>query len=705
MSLPSVAVPSVFMRVLLSALLCLVQLCGAFAGNTNQQTGITQQNGTVQKTETEHGTNAPPEWAEAYLEDPLAETVSPSLEQLNQGLADPARALTTLQLHFPRATTLTQEEQLSFLKQALSHSQPIIRQEAALQLDRLGLLEQTIVELLRVLALDRESNRRSAGLRGLSKLGAEAIPRDLRYLYQLISALSDPDIATAEAAASQLISIGPAAVPWLIDALNTPSTQNAAAEVLGTIIRNSSQRFPQNESATRKSAIPMAAPFGAIPTSPSTIAKSRFPSAPTPSTSSQPTGESIRQVDQNAAPTTVRVYYGTNRAIELQPNLSARSIVGPATALVAIVIIAVTFIARQFGNTNSAGRHHFVRTTLIVLVVVMIAAWLVNNINQATKAQYSQRSGVQFAGHRSENSTIHYGYCDVSIPPNHEVGQVESPLFGPEDESRHVVLKEAALVEEDDYFEQLRQRLAELKDADGCFVFVHGYNVSFDNAAKRTAQIYYDLDFQGLPIFYSWPSRASIRHYFSDRNEVLFSRELIKKFLIQVAEKSGAKKINIIAHSMGADAVTQAIASIEDDTIVFDQIILAAPDIDAETFKLQLLPRMQQHGRRTTLYCSKNDLALHMSFHFNDSWRAGDSSRGLLIADGLDTVDASMIDTELLGHSYYGSCLPLLKDFRDLFLYDHPPQNRNLVSLPSLDPSTPAWTFPQFAEPTGDQPR
>ncbi len=35
---------------------------------------------------------------------------------------------------------------------------------------------------------------------------------------------------------------------------------------------------------------------------------------------------------------------------------------------------------------------------------------------------------------------------------------------------------------------------------------MHGYNTSFDNALYRTAQIAYDLDFDGATFLYSWPS-------------------------------------------------------------------------------------------------------------------------------------------------------------------------------------------------------
>ncbi len=120
-----------------------------------------------------------------------------------------------------------------------------------------------------------------------------------------------------------------------------------------------------------------------------------------------------------------------------------------------------------------------------------------------------------------------------------------------------------------------------------------------------------------------------------------------------------------------------------------DQIILAAPDIDADVFREQIAPAMAQHSQRTTLYCSNTDWALAASNTFNDGWRAGDSSRGILIVPGADTVDASGIDTALLGHSYYGDCLPLLKDVQMLFESNLPPAERELdpvqLSGPSAD--------------------
>jgi esterase/lipase superfamily enzyme len=136
---------------------------------------------------------------------------------------------------------------------------------------------------------------------------------------------------------------------------------------------------------------------------------------------------------------------------------------------------------------------------------------------------------------------------------------------------------------------------------------------------------------------------------------------------------------------------------------IFDQIILAAPDIDRDVFRTQLLPRMAKAGNRTTMYCSRGDLALHISYTFNDAPRAGDSSRGILVTSEMDTVDASGIDTALLGHSYYGDCGPILNDVRQLVDQDLGPEQRQLKPWPFAR-ELKYWTFPTPEDSTDNKP-
>ena len=87
-------------------------------------------------------------------------------------------------------------------------------------------------------------------------------------------------------------------------------------------------------------------------------------------------------------------------------------------------------------------------------------------------------------------------------------------------------------------------------------VFIHGYNVSFENAVKRTAQIAYDLQFPGAPVCYSWPSRGGLADYTRDENQAEWTVVHLHTFLQELVQQSGAKSVHLIAHSMGNRAAT-----------------------------------------------------------------------------------------------------------------------------------------------------
>jgi hypothetical protein len=72
--------------------------------------------------------------------------------------------------------------------------------------------------------------------------------------------------------------------------------------------------------------------------------------------------------------------------------------------------------------------------------------------------------------------------------------------------------------------------------------------------------------------------------------------------------------------------------------------------------------------------------------------RAGDVSGGVTIAPGLDTIDASSIRTDFIGHSYYGDSTSVLGDLRDLILFRKRPEQRSRLSPLMAGPS-PYWTF------------
>lgn len=630
------------------------------------------------------------DWAPAYLEeDPLAAKEDITYDELVQALQNPQLRELAIPRHLARAKDLSDEQQESLLRAALANDSPVVRRQAAAELQRQGLLEQVVRDLLLELTRSDDPGLRRAAIVALERIPLPQPPED--YWQALIETLGDDDFTVSDAAARQLRELGPEAVPALLEALKGESgaVRQRAAGLLGDIV-GSKERLPP---ATGGPAVPM------VPRAPEATMKSFPPAAAPPPKGPGADGglqeHRTRQVDDKALKL-VRVYFGTNREMSqaVLPSLWSRI---AAFALLVGVLLGYSVVtwrrgkeARQKGETP---RRRF--SLVLITAMVTVACWAGAELNSAVQQCWAQGTGPKFGPRRSTGGTVYYGHCDVSLPPTHELGEVERPLIGPEVETQHVVLQRTALLDAQAFYEAVQRELAGRQvDARDCFVFVHGFNVSFDDAARRTAQIHHDLQFPGVPMFYSWPSRGGLRHYPSDRNEIGYSKEHVKQFLVGVADNIQARRIHIIAHSMGGAAVTQAIAELEREDVIFDQIVLAAPDIDADVFREQLMPKLVRHGRRTTLYCSQNDLALHVSYAFNDFPRAGDSSRGVVVAQDLDTVDASGIDTDLLGHSYYGDAVRLLDDVALLLQQNLPPTSpkRHLRPLSAIQGAV-YWIF------------
>lgn len=266
-------------------------------------------------------------------------------------------------------------------------------------------------------------------------------------------------------------------------------------------------------------------------------------------------------------------------------------------------------------------------------------------------------------------SSLTYGTCEVSIPRDHRMGELESPsiwrLELREYPAKHVVLLSTAVASKDEFFADMAARVRQSKGK-SAFLFVHGYNVTFEDAARRTAQIAYDLGFDGAPTFYSWPSRGTTPAYTVDEQNIEWAQANLKSYLEEFFARSDAQNVYLIAHSMGNRALTRAVASLLTDKPglreQLKEVILAAPDIDADVFKRDIAPALAATGRPVTLYASSNDLALIASKKVHGYPRAGDSGEGLVVATGIETIDATRVDTGLLGHSYFADARSVLSD-------------------------------------------
>ncbi|MEA3274816.1 MAG: alpha/beta fold hydrolase [Pseudomonadota bacterium] len=270
----------------------------------------------------------------------------------------------------------------------------------------------------------------------------------------------------------------------------------------------------------------------------------------------------------------------------------------------------------------------------------------------------------------SERGVLSYGLAAVGIPPHHEVGRHETPsVFKFEwspDERKHITVNEVTPLGQEN-FAELLERALDLSPGRKLLVFVHGYNVEFAEATRLLAQFATDLKFQGPALLFSWPSQGGVTGYAVDETNVVWAHPHLVQVLDEVLDETSAEQIYLVAHSIGSRAVTRAYITLAADRALSDlnpivEMVLVAPDIDADLFRQDVAPRLASNGIHVTVYASSSDRALTASKAFHGYPRAGDSGEALVIVEGVETVDASDTASGLLGHSYFAEDRRVMED-------------------------------------------
>lgn len=315
-----------------------------------------------------------------------------------------------------------------------------------------------------------------------------------------------------------------------------------------------------------------------------------------------------------------------------------------------------------------------------------------------------QSQPAKFFG--TQAGPLSFGYCDVSLPPGHEVGELETPRLWKfefrADPQQHVILQRVQPASGPEFITELQKAVwnsIEWRNGSTivggeALIFVHGFNNSFEDAARRTAQIVKDVGFRGAPIMFSWPSQgsATLRGYQADGEQIGWSEAHFLNFVAGVARESGARKIHVVAHSMGNRLVAETLRKLSYHMASgqlprFNQVVLTAPDIDADYFKTAIAPRIIQTADRITIYSSSRDLALKASSFANQlgKRRLGEAGQELSTFPeyrNIEVIDASTVETDLfaLNHSYHASSTSVLHDIEQVLL-GAPPGERGLQSL------------------------
>ncbi len=223
-------------------------------------------------------------------------------------------------------------------------------------------------------------------------------------------------------------------------------------------------------------------------------------------------------------------------------------------------------------------------------------------------------------------------------------------------------------------FEKLRELMCESKDT---LVFLHGYNQTFHEALAIAYGLQWHLRtrFAARPInvtAFSWPSDGRITPWVAYRADRLDARTsgpaVARAFLklrdyLAAVEEPCRGRIHLLAHSMGCFVLERALQEmvrlfgVRTLPRLFDEVILAAADVDADAFEHDdKLARLPELARRVTAYVHPLDLALHVSDRTKanvDRLGNGGPSNSRRVPDKVDIVDCTAVSSDITNHCYY----------------------------------------------------
>lgn len=311
---------------------------------------------------------------------------------------------------------------------------------------------------------------------------------------------------------------------------------------------------------------------------------------------------------------------------------------------------------------------------------------------------------VGFGSERSD--LLAFGAVRVHVPEDHRIGNIELPsqgykLFGFTlgrdglDPKKHFSITGTEMLDIDAWKSQISGR------GDEALVFVHGYNTSFQDSVFRLAQVVWDLQYKGPAVLFSWPSKGEVLSYEWDRNSALIARAHFIELIKILERQAGIKKVHVLAHSMGNFLVLDALSNYAQtaDPLSIGQIIMAAPDIDADQYK-QDVSNLTKIVSGMTLYASSKDAAILLSRTLAQGRRAGDVVNGIpIIVPGVDAIDVSAIGSEELGlenHNTFATKRSLIDDI-NLVLEGVRPPSRRLPEIRGVPDGAQAPTFWRYA--------
>lgn len=318
-------------------------------------------------------------------------------------------------------------------------------------------------------------------------------------------------------------------------------------------------------------------------------------------------------------------------------------------------------------------------------------SWVEVPVHYATRRDI--QGGKDLEGYYGGNDdTLKYGVATVTIPDHYRPGKEDmrgycrflpGPLSCKREPSNAVTLGAIDELSAQSWLRSLNA-LTAASDTIDALVYVHGYNNSFVDAVERAAELSYDIGFGGVALAYDWSSRNNIPDYAIDQETAERSVPDFKKFLLRVADSAHVRRIAIVAHSMGTRLVSYAMRDLasERPALRLGAVVFAASDVDSAIFVDQMAASVSRGGHPVTLYASSRDKVIRLSANVvHAARRVGSGPPSIISREGIEYVDASAIDTDLLGHGYFAENVKAVNDLYLVIRYLLSAKDRHLPTV------------------------
>jgi esterase/lipase superfamily enzyme len=330
-------------------------------------------------------------------------------------------------------------------------------------------------------------------------------------------------------------------------------------------------------------------------------------------------------------------------------------------------------------------------------VVEFLFATVRQKIDQVSSAN------ISYGG---ERGPVTYGAASVRIPDDHKIGHIELPwswqLFGynisfAPNEHKHFIIKSVVPLTDEAFGQLIKD-----KNSKTALIFIHGFNVTFEDALYRNAQIVWDLQFKGLSILFTWASRGHVLDYVYDKDSAYLARDAFISLLEKLKREYGVDQIIVLAHSMGNIIAVDGLANYAktQNPVSIARLVMAAPDVDSDQFK-SFEPFVHQIVGGMTLYASSADKAITVSRSLAGGVpRAGDVPGGgmPIVLPNLETIDVTAVGDDIFGldHDTFAASRDVIEDLGVLITKGAPPPRLLQIHAAPPPPAAPLyWKYVQ----------